>query len=423
MTYTETLDYLFAAMPSFQNIGQGAYKPGLERIESFCQQLDNPHLKYEVIHIAGTNGKGSVSHTIASVVQHGGYRVGLFTSPHLRDFRERIRINGAMISEAEVVAFVTEHRERMESLGLSFFEMTAAMAFWHFARHGVEMAIIETGLGGRLDATNIVRPRLSIITNIGLDHTKFLGTTLGEIAREKGGIIKPHTPIILGQRGAEYTCEIEQIAKSKESEIIFAEDISEIISQSPIEGGQKLTLIDKADNTIVNLSIDLAGRYQAYNIITVYAVIKHLGITLDVAQRALCSIVETTSLIGRWQTISLCPHIICDTGHNAHGLCHTMEQLRATPHERLIMVLGFANDKDLEEILPLFDPKAHYIFTRPRIERAMPCEKIAPLATKLGYHFEIIEDVSQALLHATSIACDGDLIFVGGSNFVVAEVV
>ncbi len=423
MTYQETLEYLFTAMPSFQNIGAGAYKPGLERIESFCELLGNVHLRYEVIHIAGTNGKGSTSHALASVLQHSGKKVGLFTSPHLRDFRERIRIDGAVISEQEVMEFVTEHKEAMERLGLSFFEMTAAMAFSLFARHGVEVAVVETGLGGRLDATNIVQPVLSIITNIGLDHTKFLGTTLSDIAREKGGIIKPHTPIILGERGEEYTHVIDDIARDRGAELIFAQDVAQILRQEPTPAGQRLTLRDSAEQTTLDIELDLGGEYQAQNIITTYAAIKYLGVSREATLKGLSSIVETTSLVGRWQTLSRSPYIICDTGHNAHGLRHTISALRATPHERLIMVLGFASDKNIEEILPLFASEAHYIFTRPRVERAMPCEVIAGAATKLGYHFEIIEDVAQALQHAVKISREGDLIFVGGSNFVVAEVV
>ncbi len=423
MTYAEAIDYLFTAMPSFQNIGAGAYKPGLERIESFCKLLGSPHLRYEIIHVAGTNGKGSVSHAMASVLQHEGRKVGLFTSPHLRDFRERIRVNGEMISQHEVVAFVERYRADMERIGLSFFEMTAALAFLHFAQNGVDIAVIETGLGGRLDATNIVTPRLSIITNIGLDHTAYLGTTLPEIAREKGGIIKPHTPVIVGERGAEYSSVIEDIARLQESPIIFAEDMSQVLSQSLNALGQSITLQDINEGQTVDIELDLAGLYQSKNIVTLYAATKQLGISNDVFVKALSSVVSTTSLVGRWQRLCDSPRVICDTGHNAHGIKYITEQLRATPHRRLIMVLGFANDKEVTKILPLFDPSAHFIFTQPRVSRAMACEDIVAIAKTLSLDYEVVEDVAQALARAKSIASEDDLIFVGGSNFVVAEVV
>ncbi len=422
MTYAETLEYLFTAMPSFQNIGDGAYKPGLERISEFCARLGNPHLKYEVIHIAGTNGKGSTSHMLASVMQQSGRRTALFTSPHLRDFRERIRINGVMISEDEVVEFVAQYREDMERCGLSFFEMTAAMAFDHFARHGAEVAIIETGLGGRLDATNIVSPRLCIITNIGLDHTRYLGNTLAEIAREKGGIIKPSTPIILGEQGEEYTSVIEGIAHSRGAEFVLAQEVAEVTEQNICDNGQRITLRDRQSNQNIELTLDLAGVYQSRNIVTLYCAAKQLNITHEAIVSGLSRVIENTSLVGRWQTLSLSPHVVCDTGHNAHGIRYIAEQLHTTPHRRLIMVLGFANDKNVAEILPLFPKEAHYIFTQPKVDRALPCREILPVASAIGYKCEAVEDVRTALTHAKELAHQDDLIFVGGSNFVVAEV-
>lgn len=408
-------------MPSFQNIGAGAYKPGLERIEKFCSILGNPHLKYEVIHIAGTNGKGSTSHMLASVMQQCGRRTALFTSPHLRDFRERIRIDGEMISEEEVIEFVAAHRDDMERCQLSFFEMTAAMAFDHFARHGAQVAIIETGLGGRLDATNIVSPRLCIITNIGLDHTKYLGNTLADIAREKGGIIKPSTPIILGEQGEEYTQVIKAIAEDKGAEFILAQSEAEVISQTPSPTGQCIILRDNGED--IALELDLAGVYQSRNIVTLYSAAKHLNTPREAVISAMNKVVENTSLVGRWQTLSLSPRVVCDTGHNAHGIRYIAEQLRSTPHRKLIMVLGFANDKNLDDILPLYTKEAHYIFTQPKVDRALPCQEILRKATSMGFECEAVEDVRTALRHARSIAHADDLIFVGGSNFVVAEVV
>ncbi len=458
MNYTQTLDYLFTAMPSFQNVGGDAYKPGLERIEKFCEILGSPHLKFKVIHIAGTNGKGSTSHMLASVIQHSGARTALFTSPHLRDFRERMRVNGEMISEREVVEFVATYRTEMERLQLSFFEMTAAMAFDFFARKGVDVAVIETGLGGRLDATNIVMPILSIITNIGVDHTKFLGTTLTQIASEKGGIIKPNRAVILGERGDEYTHVISDIASKLNSDMIFAEDCWGVAKQVLHAQGQTITLeslchndtIDDADATItmddticatidatidatinatIDIELDLAGTYQSKNIVTAYTAIDWLAqnnllpISRESIIKGFASVVATTNLLGRWQTLSLSPRVICDTGHNAHGLRYVMEQLKATPHARLIMVLGFANDKKMDEILPLFNIEAHFIFTRPKVDRAYECSVIMEHALSLGYKCEAVEDVNCALNRAKEIALDGDLIFVGGSNFVVAEII
>ncbi len=429
MTYAETLEYLFTAMPSFQNIGGDAYKPGLERIAAFCELLGSPHLKYSVIHIAGTNGKGSTSHTLASVIQHSGYRTALFTSPHLRDFRERMRINGEMISQEEVVEFVATHKEAMERLQLSFFEMTAAMAFDFFARSGAEIAVIETGLGGRLDATNIVDPMISIITNIAIDHTKFLGTTLPSIATEKGGIIKPHTPIILGERGDEYTHVIEEIAKQRDSKMILAEDCFEVTAQTLKAKSQSITLQNRANKELSHIELDLAGSYQSQNIVTAYTAIdwlvreSHFEIPKEAIKRGLSEVISTTNLLGRWQTLSSSPHIICDTGHNAHGLKYVMEQLKITPHDKLIMVLGFANDKRLEEILPLFNIGAYFIFTRPKVDRAFDCEVVAQVARSLGYECETVAEVAEAVQRAKEIATKRDLIFVGGSNFVVAEVI
>ncbi len=429
MNYQETLEYLFTAMPSFQNIGGDAYKPGLERIAEFCSRLGDPHLKYRVIHIAGTNGKGSTSHALASVLQHAGYRTALFTSPHLRDFRERIRVDGQMVSEAEVIEFVERYRTDMEELQLSFFEMTAAMAFRHFAMQGVDVAVIETGLGGRLDATNIVMPLLSIITNIGIDHTKFLGTTLSQIATEKAGIIKSGRAVILGEKEPSYSDVIEAIARERGAEIIFAQEQVEVIRQEYTLDGQRFRLRTMSDDQVVDIELDMMGSYQCKNIVTAYAAIKYLIQNRDITipPKAIVngfrSIIPTTSLMGRWQRLCDSPRVICDTGHNAHGLKYVMEQLRVTPHKKLIMVLGFANDKKLDEILPLFDLDAHFIFTRPKVDRAFRCEDIMAAAESLGYSCQAIEDVCDALTHAKEIATSDDLIFVGGSNFVVAEVI
>ncbi len=429
MSYEETIDYLFTAMPSFQNVGGDAYKPGLERIREFCQRLDNPQLKYFVVHIAGTNGKGSTSHMLASVLQTAGWSVGLFTSPHLRDFRERIRINGEMISQNEVVAFVDQHKESMESLSLSFFEMTAAMAFDHFARNKVEVAIIETGLGGRLDATNIVEPQLTVITNIGIDHTKYLGTTIEQIATEKAGIIKSGVPIILGESNEEYNTIIEHKAKEVGAKLIYAEKAIKWLSTQVTKGGQLIQFERQRDRKQYGAEIDLRGEYQSHNLITASAVLDHINrhSPLTVSTQSfldgLRNITQTTSLQGRWQQIGSAPTIICDTGHNGHGLEYVARQLKGCEYRNLICIMGFSNDKRLEDIIPLFPKDALYIYCRPKVERAFDPHHIADVANTLGYSCEVIVSVEEALRHAKSIATKEDMIFVGGSNFVVSEII
>ncbi|MFI3247609.1 MAG: folylpolyglutamate synthase/dihydrofolate synthase family protein [Rikenellaceae bacterium] len=424
MNYTQTTEYLFSAMPSFQNVGGSAYKPGLERIEAFCKVLGDPHLAYPTIHVAGTNGKGSTSHMLASVLQSAGYRVGLFTSPHLRDFRERMRIDGEMISEKMVVDFVAQNRDCMEHLNLSFFEMTAAMAFDFFAHSKVDIAVIETGLGGRLDATNIVDPILSIITNIGIDHTQYLGSTLPEIAAEKAGIIKRSKPVIVGEKVDEYRSVIEQKAANMGSSLYFATDHYSI---NNIE--------QKADNQIVSLThngisrdytLDLQGAYQAKNLVTLLTAIDNLKPHLQIPQEAieggLRSVVDSTSLCGRWQTMSDSPKIICDTGHNTHGLREVTAQLARQEYSKLYCVVGFARDKDLRTIIPLFPKDCHFIFTRAKVERAFTTDEIALVARELGVDFTLVDDVQSAVMEARKRAEESDLIFVGGSNFVVAEI-
>ncbi len=427
MTYAETLDYLFTAMPSFQNVGGDAYKPGLERIEQFCKYLGSPQCKYMVVHVAGTNGKGSTSHMMASVLQSAGYRVGLFTSPHLRDFRERMRINGEMIVKADVVEFVGSHRTEMERLQLSFFEMTAAMAFDHFARSGVEVAVIETGLGGRLDATNIVTPLLSVITNIGIDHTKFLGDTIEAIAGEKAGIIKSGVAVVLGESSAAYDHVFVKRAGDVGAELIYAQREVEWLGSVPTKGGQRLEL--KIDGESICVDLDMAGEYQCHNVVTACAALRYLNastpinIDRNALLRGMNSVVNSTSLIGRWYTLSESPRVVCDTGHNSHGIKYVANQLKTESYKRLICVLGLSNDKNLSEIIPMFPREGYYIFTRPKVERAFQPQEIAEVAESLGYQCEIVESVAEAVTKAKSMAEGDDMIFVGGSNFVVAEVV
>ena len=427
MNYSETLEYLFTSTPSFQQVGADAYKPGLERIEDFCHYLGSPHKNYPTIHIAGTNGKGSTSHLIASVLMKAGYRVGLFTSPHLKDFRERMRVDGQMISEQEVVEFVARHRGKMESLQLSFFEMTTAMAFDHFSRCDVEVAVIETGLGGRLDATNILRPMLSVVTNVGMDHTDLLGNTLSQIAAEKAGIVKPRTALVLGERSEEYDSVFTERAAALQSPLIFAEEHFSAICTA--EGSY--TLRRKRDGREFALTLDLKGNYQQHNLVTAAATLDylHTSTPLTIPRRAFTEGVEsaatTTHLAGRWQQLQQHPTVICDTGHNSHGIKYVAEQLRTLQqsHKRLICVIGFVRDKDVEEVLRLMPRDAHYLFTAPSTQRALPKEELAQLAQKAGLCGEVCPTATEALAEAKKIATAEDAIFIGGSNYLVAEVI
>lgn len=427
MTYQESIEYLFTAMPSFQVVGGDAYKPGLERIESFCGVLDNPQCRYRVLHVAGTNGKGSTSHMLASVLESAGYRVGLFTSPHLRDFRERMRVDGEMISEGEVVAFVEHNRTEMERLGLSFFEMTAAMAFDYFARSEVDVAVIETGLGGRLDATNIVTPELSIITNIGLDHMQYLGSTLSAIAGEKAGIIKSGRPVIIGERGDEYDQIFEQKALEMGSTIRFAEDSYRFISCEVVGDNQRVVLSNFVTGSKESFELALMGEYQRHNLITLLTAIDEINRSTDIeissiaVEQGLVSLSLTSTLRGRWQRIGEEPLTVCDTGHNSHGLREVARQLSHQSYRELYCVLGFARDKAVSEILKFFPSDANFILTRASIDRAMDTEAVAEIARSLNLHFEIVEGVNDALRRARERATPDDMIYVGGSTFVVAE--
>ena len=428
MNYTETLDYLFSSMPSFQQVGGEAYKPGLERITEFCRSIGNPQRNYFVIHIAGTNGKGSVSNMLASVLQQAGYQTGLFTSPHLTDFRERIRVNGEKISKQKVVNFVDRYKSDMERLQLSFFEMTTAMAFDYFAQSDVEVAIIETGLGGRLDATNIVQPILSVITNIGLEHTEYLGNSLPKIAREKGGIIKKCTPVVVGERNADYNLVLEEIASDMRSEIIYASDV---FAQGEWRREGQLQVVNMTrtrDNNIYQLRLDLLGEYQRQNLATVATAIDilHERTPLSITRRAfvegLRDVQGQTSFKGRWQILSQKPLIICDTAHNAHGIHEVAQQLRKEASQgRLFCVMGFCEDKAFDEMLATMPREAHYIFTRANSRRAASLDSIAEVAKALNYDFECVEGVAEAVQKAKGDLREEDTLFIGGSSFVVAE--
>lgn len=429
MNYNQTLDFLFTALASYQQKGPEAYKPGLERVTAFCKHLGNPQRNFFTIHVAGTNGKGSVSHILASVLQQAGYRTGLYTSPHLRDFRERILVDGEMIPKQKIVNFVDKHREYMKELDLSFFEMTTAMAFDYFAQADVEVAVIETGLGGRLDATNIIIPKVSVITNIGLDHTALLGESLEQIAAEKAGIIKKSVPVVIGEKDAACDPIFEQTAAALKSKIVYAQDEFACTEHKTTHDRQQFVIRRRRDGKQFTLELDLAGNYQVHNLLTAIAVIDllHEETPLTISERALRTgtrhAAATTMLLGRWQKLGERPLTICDTGHNAHGIRYVAEQLRATPHRRLYCVLGFVRDKELAEVLSLLPGEATYLFTQPGVERALPASELAAQAAAHGLEGETIASTVEALARARELAGKEDMIFIGGSNFVVGEII
>lgn len=431
MDYNQATEILFNSLPVFQFSGAGAYKPGLARIEALDQMLGYPHRNYATIHVGGTNGKGSTSHMLASVLQASGLRVGLYTSPHLKDFRERIRVNGEMISEEDVIGFVEDNIDFAKSIDASFFEITAAMAFKHFELNSVDVAIIEVGLGGRLDATNIITPQLSIITNIGLDHTQFLGSTIEAIAAEKAGIIKPRVPVIIAEGAEQIDPIFESCSQRMDAPILFAEDIFEVEEVTPFEQGQNITLRRTEGTTPCRryrLSLDLMGLYQKSNLRGVIVAIETLNnyygydISTEDIEEGVANVVRYTGLQGRWQQLSEEPLIVCDTGHNAHGMAEIAKQISLQSFERLYMVLGMVNDKDISSALRLLPKQAHYIFTQAAIERAMPAEELHSAAIEHGLHGEVVTTVCEAVERAKSLASSGDMIYIGGSNFVVAEV-
>ncbi len=429
MNYSQTIDFLFSSLPAFETKGASAYKPGLERIAAFCKAMGNPQRNFFTIHVAGTNGKGSVSHLLASVLQQAGYRTGLYTSPHLQDFRERIRVDGEMIPKQKVVNFVDKYHDKMVEAGLSFFEMTTAMAFDYFAQSDVEVAVIETGLGGRLDATNIIVPVLSIVTNVGLEHTDLLGDTLQKIAVEKGGIIKKSIPVVVGEEDVRYNAVFEQLAAANKSKVIYAqrEVLCEEQTHDAESGRQHFRLRRVRDGQEFKLELDLAGDYQRQNIITATAAIDflHEETPLTISRRAFIAgvhdVAANTSLLGRWQKLADSPLTVCDTGHNAHGLARVADQLKKTPYHKLYCVIGFVRDKDLAHILPLLPHDAHYIFTQAQTSRALPADELAAKAAIYGLQGEAVASVVEAIRRARELARPDDMIFIGGSTYVVAE--
>lgn len=431
MNYAQTIEYLFTTTPSFQQVGADAYKPGLERILSFCHHLGDPQKNYMTIHVAGTNGKGSVSHMLASVLQHSGYHVGLFTSPHLRDFRERMRVDGKMISEREVVDFVARHKDKMRELDLSFFEMTTAMAFDFFSASDVEVAVIETGLGGRLDATNVIQPELCVVTNIGLEHTDLLGDTIEKVAGEKAGIIKPSVPIVLGEADEQYNHVFEHRAAACGSRVIYAEQELKVVERRRERDFQHIVLHRERDAHRFEIYMDLVGDYQYHNVVTAAAAADYLDThtQLTIPRQdfivGMSKVAATTSFAGRWQRLADVPYTVCDTGHNAHGIKYVADELQrlAPYYNRQICVIGFAKEKSIDDILLLLPRNAYYIFTQASTPRALPAETLAAKTTAFGLEGELSPTVAEALARAREIATEQDMIFIGGSNFVVAEIV
>lgn len=426
MTYAEAIEYLYTQMPLFQNVGAGAYKEGLDNTLAIDRHLGSPHKLYRTIHIAGTNGKGSTSHTLAAILQASGLKVGLYTSPHLIDFRERIRVNGTPVNRDFVIKFIDDNRAFLEPLHPSFFEVTTAMAFSWFAQQKVDVAVIETGLGGRLDCTNIITPVLSIITNIGLDHTKFLGDTLPEIAAEKAGIIKKGIPAVIGEDCPDTRPVFSRKAAEVKAPITFAQDNCKIISHKYLTPDhviyQTLELPD--------LDSCLAGLCQEKNANTILHAVdilrkKGFRITDSDIRRGFADVCRMTGLMGRWQRLQSNPDLICDTGHNSHGLKYVarhLEQLAAAPGAgRLRIVMGMVNDKDISTVLELMPRNAAYYFTQASVERALDSESLRQKALAAGLDGSTFDTVAQAVSQALSEASAHDIIFVGGSTFVVAD--
>jgi dihydrofolate synthase/folylpolyglutamate synthase len=405
MTYQDTVSWMFKQLPMFQNQGKAAYKSDLTNTVLLVNHLKNPQHHFNSIHVAGTNGKGSTSHMLASIFQEAGYKVGLYTSPHLKDFRERIKINGKDLSKQFVIGFIKKNKTFFESNQLSFFEMTVGMAFDYFAKQKVDIAIIEVGMGGRLDSTNIITPLVSVITNIGLDHMQFLGNSIEAIAHEKGGIIKSRIPVVIGETHEKTEKIFKAIAKKNDSDISFA------------------------DVSVKELYVsDLKGNYQKHNIKTVIQSLIKLPknkfkITQKHIKAGLQNVVKNTGLRGRWETLQIQPKIICDTAHNKEGIAYAMEQLMEEDYQKLHIVFGVVNDKDVNSILPVMPKQATYYFCKPTIERGLDAEKLKTLFISEGFLGQAFSSVNEAFNKAKQLATRDDLIYVGGSTFVVAEII
>jgi dihydrofolate synthase / folylpolyglutamate synthase len=427
LSYQATLDYLYSQLPMFTRIGAAAIKKDLTNTLALCNALNQPQEKFKSIHIAGTNGKGSTSHMMASILQEAGFKVGLYTSPHLKDFRERIRINGQMISEKEVVDFVDTHKALFEEIKPSFFEWTVALCFQHFAYHKVDIAIIETGLGGRLDSTNVIAPILSVISNIGWDHMDMLGDSLDKIAFEKAGIIKAKTPVVIGEALPETEPIFRKKSKAEKAEIIFAQKEYTMDYFSTTKNGVLCDVKKGNQMYFKNLDCDLGGIYQQKNIITLIAaidILKEQGypISENDIRSGLEHVKRNTGLMGRWQVLKEKPFTVCDTGHNVDGIKYVMEQLKSIPSSKLRMVFGMVKDKDISKVLALLPKEAKYYFCKANLPRALDEKEMQAQASVFGLMGNCYASVIEAYKAAQSESIDTDVVFVGGSTFVVAEI-
>lgn len=422
MNYNETLNYLYIQMPEYQRIGHAAYKEGLENSLALDKIFNHPHHHFKTIHVGGTNGKGSTSHLLAAILQESGYRVGLYTSPHLIDFRERIRINGEMIDEQFVIDFVKQYKDKFEPIMPSFFELTMEMSFLWFSEQKIDVAIVEVGLGGRLDSTNIISPDLSVITNIGLDHIKYLGDTLPKIAAEKAGIIKSHTPVVIGEAGS---IEVAQVfidkANSVEAPLVFSElYINNFVAERNSSG-----MLFKADG-YNDLKGELRGPAQEKNartVLTSIEVLKEIGYNIpkEAVYSGFVNVISLTGLLGRWQIVQQEPKIICDIAHNSHGIQYVVDQLANESYNNLHIVFGMANDKDIDSVLKILPRNAVYYFTKASTERALNEDIIKEQAFEYQLLGSSHSSVSNAIKAAIKNADNDDLIFIGGSSFIVAD--
>ena len=411
MSFSEAVTYLYSSRPPFHQVGAAAYKPGLENTLRLMAHVGNPHEQLKAIHVAGTNGKGSTSHLIAAVLQASGYKVGLFTSPHLVSLTERIRVNGQPIPEADVAEFIEQNKDFLDTLQPSFFETMTALAFAYFVREKVDIAVVEVGLGGRLDSTNVITPILSVITNIGLDHTEFLGNTLAKIASEKAGIIKPHIPVVIGESHPQTMNVFLAKAKECDAEIYFA-DQCEYLRRTRLR---------------VAPECELQGIYQEHNLQTAFVALRaltnyQLPITNKSISYGFSHVCTMTGLRGRWETLYEHPLTICDTGHNSHGIQYVARQLKELPHPHVWIVFGMVNDKDTDVVMRLLPQgeKYHYIFTRPNTQRARSAQEMLTLWGKEGV---AIEDPKEAIQYAQEHAAPEDAIFIGGSNYLVSDAI
>lgn len=426
MNYQQTLDYLFARLPMYQRIGPAAYKANLDNTLRIAELLGKPHQKLNCIHVAGTNGKGSSSHMLAAALQQCGYKTGLYTSPHLIDFRERIRINGKMIPQKKIIEFVGKYKQAFEAIEPSFFEWTVGLAFDYFAAEEVDVAVIEVGLGGRLDSTNIITPKVSLITNIGFDHMNLLGDTLDKIGREKAGIIKPRVPVVVSQYQSETGPMFSAVARELKAPLEFADKNYKVLQQQVKDGLLEVTLLNKKTGNNEVWELDLTGSYQSRNLLGVLEVLDVLGnsgflLEQDRVRSGLKQVVKLTGLMGRWQQLGQKPTIIADTGHNEDGIGQVLENLKIQKYSQLHVVFGVVNDKEIGKLLRLLPKNAIYYFVKANIPRALDAAELQKQAAVFKLNGKAFDSVGKGLAAAKKAAKKSDLIFIGGSTFVVGD--